>query len=370
MTTVGIIGAGQLGQMLGFAGRPLGIDCVFLDPSPNPPALAAGEVLRCPFDDRTALHALAARADVLTYEFENVPVEAVLDLPAGTNVFPPAEALRVSQDRLYEKRLFQTLEIPTAEFRNVESGADLEDAASALDFPFVLKTRRLGYDGKGQAVVRDRAQMEDAWRDSNSVPLIAEKLIDFDYEVSAIGARNVAGDIVSYPLTENSHRDGILRTSVAPAGTPELSALATGYHSKLVAHLNYVGVLALELFVVGDRILANEFAPRVHNSGHWTIEGTASSQFENHLRAVLDLPLGDASAVAHAAMENLIGEMPAAIDEIRQQGFHVHDYGKAPRPGRKLGHVSLVADTAADRDQALDRLRLLLGECGTDHGRR
>lgn len=357
MSTVGIVGAGQLGQMLGFAGRSLGVDCVFLDPSPQPPALAAGEVLKYAFDDKTGLNELAAHVDVLTYEFENVPVESVCGLRDGIRVFPPTEALRTAQDRLQEKRLFQSLDIPVAEFCNVESEADLRIAIESLGFPFVLKTRRLGYDGKGQAVVRDAGQLEVAWRELKSVPLIAERLIDFDREVSAIGARNIAGDIVSYPLTQNVHLGGILRTSLAPAESSDLSTLATSYHSRLLHHMDYVGVLAVEFFVAGDRLVANEFAPRVHNSGHWTIEGAVTSQFENHLRAILGLPLGDASSVGQIAMENLIGELPACIETIRQQGFHVHDYGKDPRPGRKLGHITLVTESVAARDRELHRLR-------------
>ena len=327
MSTVGIVGAGQLGQMLGFAARALDVECVFLDPSAAPPASAAGQVLRFAFDDRGGLAELAARADVLTYEFENVPVQAVEELTGTLDVFPPPGALRVAQDRLDEKTLFESLDIPTPPFHKVDSRNDLFAAAEAIGLPLVVKTRRLGYDGKGQAVVRDASQIETTWSKLGSAPLIAEQLVPFDYEVSAIGARDRAGRIVTYPLTRNAHVDGILRTSLAPAGTPSLTEVATDYHARLSDRLDYVGVLALELFVVGDRLLANEFAPRVHNSGHWTIEGAATSQFENHLRAILGLPLGDTAAVGHAAMENLIGTMPADVAGLTQAGYHVHDYG-------------------------------------------
>jgi 5-(carboxyamino)imidazole ribonucleotide synthase len=357
MTTVGIVGAGQLGQMLGMAGRSLNVDCVFLDPAPNPPASSVADVLPYPFDDARGLGELAALADVLTYEFENVPVEALRRLTADLPVYPPTEALRKAQDRLEEKSLFQALDIPTAEFRNVESAADLYKAIEAMPLPLVLKTRRFGYDGKGQSVVHDPAQAEAAWQELGGVPLIAEQFIPFDREVSAIGVRSVSGEIATYPLTENVHRDGILRTSLAPAGSPALRALAESYHSRLLARLDYVGVLTLELFVVGDRLLANEFAPRVHNSGHWTIEGALTSQFENHLRAILARPLGDTSARGFAAMVNLIGTLPARLGSIRQQGFSVHEYGKSPRPGRKLGHITLVADRADQRDAELERLK-------------
>lgn len=360
MTTLGIIGGGQLGQMLGYAAAPLGVECVFLDPSPQPPAASAGDVLTFAFDDATGLRQLAARADVLTYEFENVPVDALQGLPAGAAVYPPPAALESAQDRLREKTLFQTLGIPTAEFRNVESAATLESAAEELGLPLVLKTRRFGYDGKGQAVIRNLQALDSAWEELGAVPLIAERLIDFDYEVSAIGARSIDGNIASYPLSENHHHEGILRTSLAPAGNPALTELAADYHARLVRHLDYVGVLVLELFVVGDELMANEFAPRVHNSGHWSIEGAATSQFENHVRAVLNMGLKDPSVTRFSAMKNLIGTLPGRLPDIRREGFYVHEYGKSERPGRKLGHITLTGDTAAERDEKLAQLEGLL----------
>jgi len=360
VSKVGIIGAGQLGQMLGFAGRAIDAECTFLDPSPAPPALDAGEVLTFAFDDPAGLAELADRSDVLTYEFENVPVDAVVALGHRITVRPPPVALRAAQDRLDEKQLFHTLDIPTPRFHDVGSRSALDDAASSLDYPFVLKTRRLGYDGKGQAAVSDASELDAVWQRLGTVPLIAEQWIAFDREVSAIGARDAAGAIATYPLSQNVHEGGILRTTIAPATGDALAAQATTYHTRLLEHLDYVGVLALELFVVGDRLLANEFAPRVHNSGHWTIEGAVTSQFENHLRAITGLPLGDASSRGHAAMVNLIGAMPAALDEIRAAGFFVHDYGKAPRPRRKLGHISLLAASAEERDRRLKELERLL----------
>ncbi len=360
MTTVGIVGAGQLGQMLGFAARSLGVECIYLDPAPLPPARVAGTVLKREFDDPIGIAELVARADVLTYEFENVPVDALAAVNNRIPIYPPVEALRTAQDRLEEKRVFEALGIPTPEFRNVESNTDLERAAAELGFPLVLKTRRLGYDGKGQAVIRDARSLRDAWCRLGPAALIAERLIPFDREVSAIGARGIGGDTVRYPLTENVHEGGILCTSIAPARDPGLAADAGAYLTALLDHFDYVGVLALELFVIDGELLANEFAPRVHNSGHWTIEGAATSQFENHLRAVLGMPLGDTSALGHAAMVNLIGSMPSRPDAVGQRGYHLHDYGKEARPGRKLGHVTLVAQTAGDRDAELERLRSLL----------
>lgn len=356
MSTIGIIGGGQLGQMLGYAAPALDLDCLFLEPVEGAPAASAGELLPYAYDDPAGLDELAARAGTVTYEFENVPVGSVQRIAGDVSVYPSANALEAAQDRLVEKRLFRSLDIPTPEFHAVNSLAELEQAAEALGFPFVLKTRRLGYDGKGQAVIREQEALAAAWQDLGAVPLLAEDWIAFDFEVSMIGARNTHGQTAYYPLTQNEHDSGILRTSRAPAGDAELTALATDYHSRLTAQLDYVGVLALELFVLGDQLIANEFAPRVHNSGHWTIEGTASSQFENHLRAVSGMPLGDTRALGYAAMENLIGTLPANLDEIRRLGFYVHDYGKAPRAGRKLGHITLVAESAAEREAKLAEL--------------
>jgi 5-(carboxyamino)imidazole ribonucleotide synthase len=289
---IGIIGAGQLGQMLGFAARDLGDQCRFVDPSESPPAAAVGEVTRAPFDDAAALRGLARHCNVVTYEFENVPVDALMPIAEVVPVFPPLAALRHAQDRLAEKRLFAQLNIPLPDYRTVDSRDDLVAAVADVGLPLILKTRRLGYDGKGQFVLHDAGDVEDAWRELGGRPLIAEQWIPFDREVSAIGARNVNGDIVMYSLTHNVHSDGILHTSCAPVEDPVLQSVARRYLEDMLAHLDYVGVLALELFVTGDRLLANEFAPRVHNSGHWTIEGAETSQFTNHLLAITNRPLG------------------------------------------------------------------------------
>jgi len=360
VTRVGIIGAGQLGQMLGQAGQSLGIECVFLDPSEDPPAQNTGTVVRCAFEDVDGIRQFASRVDVLTYEFENVPVAAIESIAADVDVYPPPAALRFAQDRLVEKQLFESLGIPVANFHRVDSLAELRTAAEKLGLPLVLKTRTLGYDGKGQIVIRDSATLESAWRELGTVPLIAEQMIAFDCEVSAIGARSVRGEIVNYPLTENQHEAGILRTSRAPAGSAELTRLAHDYHTKLAVELGYVGILALELFVVDQQLIANEFAPRVHNSGHWTQDGAVTSQFDNHLRAILDMPLGSPSANAHVAMENLIGSLPPNMEQIATAGFHTHEYGKAPRPGRKLGHINLLADSAAEREQKWQELQQIM----------
>jgi 5-(carboxyamino)imidazole ribonucleotide synthase len=353
---VGIIGAGQLGQMLGFAARNIGVECVFLDPGDDPPAAVAGDVLRYAFDSDAGLAELAGRTDLITYEFENVPVHALAKLPEDTIVYPPAAALEHAQDRMIEKTLFEQLGIPVPGFRSVESAEDLSKAADELGLPVVLKTRRLGYDGKGQIVVRERAEIGNAVDSLGGVDLIAEQWVPFDREVSAIGARSVSGEVAFYPLTQNEHLNGILSVSRAPADADALEAAARQYLERLLTHLDYVGVLALELFVTSDGLLANEFAPRVHNSGHWTIEGAETSQFENHLRAILDLPLGSTEMCGEAGMVNLIGRIPDDREPLDTPPCHLHDYGKAPRAGRKLGHINVLTNNRAERDKILEKL--------------
>ncbi len=353
---IGIVGGGQLGQMLGYAGRDLGFDCTCLDPSPAPPAADAGTVISAAFDDSDAISELASNVDVLTYEFENVPVTALEPALDICPVFPPLGALSKAQDRLSEKTLFESLDIPLPGWHAVDSRDDLQAAAERLGLPLVLKTRRLGYDGKGQFLVRSDEDLGAAWQELGGSPLIAEAFVPFDYEVSAIAARAVNGDIEFYPLTHNQHAGGILRYSRAPVEVAALEAQASDAARKLLESLDYVGVVALELFVRDGELLANEFAPRVHNSGHWTIEGAVTSQFANHLLAVAGREPGDASARHHAGMLNLIGEIPAAARGDLGPGAVLHDYGKSPREGRKLGHITVVADSAAERDDALARL--------------
>jgi 5-(carboxyamino)imidazole ribonucleotide synthase len=345
---IGILGAGQLGQMLGFAARELGHSCFFLDPSESPPAAEAGPVIPAAFDDPAALSLLAEKCEVLTYEFENVPVEALGNLTIEIPIYPPLEALRIAQDRLTEKQSFERLGIPLPKYRAVNSIDDLQAARDAIGLPLVLKTRRFGYDGKGQYVIRDDHQVATGWQELGSEPLIAEQWVAFDYEVSAIGVRAVDGTIAAYCLTRNEHSGGILRTSRAPVAESGLTAKANAYLTRLLDDLGYVGVLALELFVVGDELYANEFAPRVHNSGHWTIEGAATSQFANHILAVTGEQPGSTACIGHAGMINLIGEIPESARQL--QAGNLHDYGKSARPGRKLGHITVVAESADARD--------------------
>jgi 5-(carboxyamino)imidazole ribonucleotide synthase len=271
-------------------------------------------------------------------------------------VCPPVAALAAAQDRVSEKRLFEKLEIPTTRWQAVDSFRQLTRAAEEIGLPGVVKTRRMGYDGKGQAVVRSGADLERAWASLGEAPLIYEELIDFDCEVSIIGARSRSGEVVVYPLNANVHTGGILRLTRAPFGPPAWQRAAARHLERVLAHFHYSGVLTIEFFVRRGRLLANEMAPRVHNSGHWTIEGAVTSQFENHLRAILDLPLGQTAATGHCAMVNLVGEVPPRAAILAHPGVHLHDYGKQPRPGRKVGHCTLVAASAALRDRQAQRL--------------
>lgn len=357
MNKVGIIGAGQLGQMLGFAANRIGLECVFLDPSDTPPAASVGHVTQAAFDDADALAALANTCDIVTYEFENVPVDALRAIESICPVLPSPLALESAQDRLAEKRLFESLQIPVPGYRAVDSPADLRQASKVLGLPLVVKTRYLGYDGKGQVILRTIDDAAAVVTALGGKTLIAEELVQFDYEVSAIGARSASGDIVAYALSRNEHRDGVLRVSRTVDGNAQLSSTAHGYLHRLLTELRYVGVLALELFVRGKQLLANEFAPRVHNSGHWTIEGAITSQFENHLRAITGMPLADTAVIGFPGMVNIIGDMPAKSAFAGVGNVVVHDYGKTGRPGRKLGHATIIANSVADRDRCLLQLQ-------------
>ena len=336
---VGFLGGGQLARMMALAGIPLGIRSSFLDPVSDACAGVAGDLIVDAYDAPAGLDRLAAGADVVTFEFESVPASSAERLASRVAVHPPPRALEVAQDRLSEKRLFQRLGIETTGFLPIGSQADLDAAAR----PGVLKTRRLGYDGKGQRVL-DGSDAGGAFDDLGGVPLLLEDLVPFDRELSAIAVRGRDGEVRCYPLVENHHAEGILRVTHAPAPdlTPALQALGERYVTAVLEELDYVGVLALELFQVGDRLLANEMAPRVHNSGHWTIEGAQTSQFENHMRAVCGLPLGEVTARGSSTMVNLIGTAPDATAVLAVDGAHLHLYGKAPRPGRKIGHVTLT----------------------------
>ena len=360
LANVGIVGAGQLGRMMALAGYPLGIRCSFLDTSAQAPAAQVAPILVGPLEDPALLEKLALQSDVLTFDWENIAGRALAPLEALTRVRPPRAALEVSQDRLHEKALFRRLRIPVAAHAAVDSRKDLERAAAELGLPGVLKTRRLGYDGKGQLVIERRDGIEQAWSMLGAEGLIYEKFQPFSREVSIVGARSQPGEIVCYPLSVNTHAGGILRYGLAPFAHRALERSARVYLKRVMRALEYVGVLAIEFFVVKGRLIANEMAPRVHNSGHWTIEGCATSQFENHLRAICDLPLGSTRALGHTAMINFLGEMPDRERLLGIEGLAFHDYGKAPRPGRKLGHCTVLRARPAERDRALrDTLKLI-----------
>jgi 5-(carboxyamino)imidazole ribonucleotide synthase len=361
--TVGIVGAGQLGRMLALAGYPLGLDFLFLDPAREAPAGQVAPQICGEFTDDTLLALLANETEVLTFDWENISVDALRKLPKGTHICPPINALAAAQDRVKEKQLFERLSIPTTRWRAVESHAQLARAVQEIGLPGVLKTRRLGYDGKGQRVLRHPEDVQSAWDALGNAPLLYEELVPFDYEVSIIGARSRRGEVVVYPLNGNVHAEGILRLTRAPCGSVALQRLAARYLRRALGHFRYAGVLTIEFFVRRGRLIANEMAPRVHNSGHWTIEGAETSQFENHLRAILGLPLGATRARGHCAMINLIGQMPPKAEILAIEGVHLHDYGKAPRPGRKLGHLTLVERSAPVRDR---RARRLLGGLAPD----
>ncbi len=355
---IGVLGAGQLGRMLALAGIPMGESFTFLHPQESACVRGLGEVIVAPYDDRARLEELARRAEVVTYEFESVPVDPVRWLASRVPVYPPPRALEVGQDRFAEKTFFEELGIPTARFAKVDDQRSLEDAVHRLGFPAFLKTRRGGYDGKGQARFANAADVAGAFAKLGGVPAILESHVTFERELSILAVRAKDGEVRTYPLVENHHRAGILRVSHAPAPdiTAALEQKARTYAERVTAKLDYVGVLAIELFQAGDELLANEMAPRVHNSGHYSIEGAHTSQFENHLRAIRGLPLGDTRSVGPSAMVNILGGIPKSSEILGVPGAHLHLYGKDPKPGRKVGHVTLRATTPSE---LAERLALL-----------
>ena len=304
---------------------------------------------------------LASRSDVVTFDWENISGRALEPLEKITQVRPPRAALEVSQDRLAEKALFTRLKIPVAAHCAVDSRAELIRAAEKIGLPGVLKTRRLGYDGKGQFVLRATGDVDQAWAAIGAAGLIYEKFQEFSRELSLVGVRSASGQAVFYPLSCNTHGGGILRHSIAPFINARLEKSARLYMKRVMSALDYIGVLTLEFFVVQGSLIANEMAPRVHNSGHWTIEGCVTSQFENHLRAVCDMPLGSTRALGHTAMINFLGQMPDRERLLAIDGLAYHDYGKTPRPGRKLGHCTILKRLPKDRNTALSNTLKLIG---------
>ena len=350
MTTVGILGGGQLARMMALSGAPLGLRFLVMDTVADACAGQFAPMIVGDWRDEKALAEFASRVDVATFDFENVPAESAQWLADRIPVFPQPRALAVAQDRLAEKTLFRELGIPVPEFAAIASREELDAAIAQLGTPCILKTRRLGYDGKGQFRIKSPGDAAAAWdalgAQATSVGLILEGFVAFERELSVVAVRGRKGEFRTWPLTENWHVDGVLSASLAPAKTDDaLAQTAFAHARKLAEALDYVGVFALELFCRDGVLLANELAPRVHNSGHWTIEGSETSQFQNHLRAVLGLPLGSTRMVGMACMLNWIGEMPDANAVLGEAGGHWHDYGKEARSGRKVGHATLRADS-------------------------
>jgi 5-(carboxyamino)imidazole ribonucleotide synthase len=356
---IGIIGGGQLGRMLALSGHPLGMHFVFLDPAPDACAAALGEHLCADYSDHPHLRMLADEVDVVTFEFENAPADTIAFLSQFVPVYPAAEALRTARDRWLEKNLFRELQIPTPAFANIESQTDLEQAVANIGLPAVLKTRQLGYDGKGQKVLRGASDVIDAFAALGNVPCLLEGFVDFSGEVSLIAVRGRGGETQFYPLVHNTHRDGILRLSIASTNHP-LQNLAEDYARRVLDKLQYVGVLAFEFFEIDGGLTANEIAPRVHNSGHWTIEGAECSQFENHLRAIAGLPLGSTAKVGESAMVNFIGSVPPLAELAALQYCHAHIYAKEFKPGRKVGHATLRCFDRATLKASIREVEALL----------
>jgi 5-(carboxyamino)imidazole ribonucleotide synthase len=361
---IGVIGGGQLGRMLALAGTPLGMRFAFLDPAPDACAQALGEHLQADYGDRDHLRQLAEEVDLVTFEFESVPAETVAFLSQFVPVYPSADSLRIARDRWYEKSMFRELGIPTPEFADIQSQSELDAAVASMGLPAVLKTRTLGYDGKGQKLLRQAEDVQGAFAELGSVPCILEGFVAFSGEVSLLAVRGRDAETRFYPLVHNTHDSGILSLSVASRAHP-LQALAEDYARRVLQRLDYVGVLAFEFFEVEGGLKANEIAPRVHNSGHWTIEGSACSQFENHLRAVAGLPLGSTATLGESAMLNFIGCVPPVHEVVAIGDCHLHHYGKAFKAGRKVGHATLRCADRATLDERISQVRSLQASART-----
>lgn len=342
MKRLGILGGGQLARMLALAAYPLGIETLCLDPNPEACAGQVTKIIQGNLNDKSVLTQFLEQVDLITYETENIPLAAAQWVAQTRPLLPCAKILEIAQDRLKEKSFFQALQIPTARFAAVSSEEDLKKAIADIGLPTVLKTRRLGYDGKGQYIIESESDISKAWSQLQNQELILEQFIHFDFEVSLIGVRSQQGEIRYYPLIKNHHRQGILQSSQAPFNHPDLEKQAQYYMEQILLELSYVGVLTVEFFYHNKQLIANEMAPRVHNSGHWTIEGAQTSQFANHLRAIYGWSLGCTEAVGNCFMLNCIGNMPPPEVYLQIPEAHYHTYGKAPRPGRKLGHVTLI----------------------------
>jgi 5-(carboxyamino)imidazole ribonucleotide synthase len=356
---IGILGAGQLGRMIALAGIPLNCSFNFLDPVPHSPASVAGRQFSGGYEDYKLLDSFLNGVDVVTYEFENVSSTATQYLTQKVKVFPPSRALEITQDRIFEKKFFNRLDIATPRFYEINNKNELRKAAAENGFPCVLKTRRMGYDGKGQFALKNNAGLDAVIADIEIKDMILEDFVKFNRELSILAVRSVTGETAFYSLVENLHKEGILRLSKAPAEgiTPQLQQEAESYAKKVLTELNYVGVLAIELFEIDGKLLANEMACRVHNSGHWTIEGAETSQFENHVRSITGMPLGSTACVGFSAMFNIIGQVPDVDSLLSIPGVHLHLYDKQPRPNRKIGHITFRCDEKSEFLRITDELR-------------
>ncbi len=359
--TIGILGGGQLARMMALAGIPLGLQFRFLDPAADACAGALGDLLQAGFEDTAAASQLGQSVDVATYDFENVPAASAAALLQHCALHPGVAPLQQCQDRLVEKKLLQDLDIPVPPFVAVSSRPDLLAAVERLGFPSVLKTRRLGYDGKGQVILRQLEDLERAWQRLGDAELILEAFVPFDAECSLVSVRSQEGEIRFWPLTRNVHKDGVLMLSHPGSLGAGLQARAEQIAQRLLAHFNYIGVMTVEFFMANGQLMVNEIAPRVHNSGHWTIDAATTSQFENHLRAICGLPLGSVEQQQACLMFNWTGRIPDAVELLSIPGLHLHDYGKEARAGRKLGHATL---TAASEQQLQQRGNLLAARLG------
>ncbi|MGC3871825.1 5-(carboxyamino)imidazole ribonucleotide synthase [Halomonas sp. GXIMD04776] len=365
MMHIGIVGGGQLGRMMAEAGAGFDARFTFLDPSDSPCAALHGRHIQADWNDNAAHERLVVDSDVVTFEFENIAAEVVTRLAEDRPAFPPAKALATAQDRWAEKSLFRSLDIPLPPVAKIDNQTDLDAAVAEIGLPAVIKTRTLGYDGKGQKLLREPDDVTDAFAELGAVPLVLEGFVDFDHEVSVIAVRGNDGETRVWPLVRNEHRQGMLHCSIPEPGHA-LQPLAEDYANRVLAELDYVGVMAFEFFVQdSETLLANEIAPRVHNSGHWTIEGAVTSQFENHLRAITGLPLGCVERLAPCAMLNVIGALPERDAVLKVPGTRWHDYGKAPRPGRKIGHITVLAANEAQLGERIATVeRLLVNDLG------
>jgi 5-(carboxyamino)imidazole ribonucleotide synthase len=363
---VAVLGGGQLGRMLALSGIPMGLRFRFLDPSAAACAQDVGDLVVGALDDQAALDAVANGSHLVTYEWEGVPAASVEYLSDKYRVSPGAVSLRASQDRLTEKELFVSLGIPTAPFAPVASESDLREAIGTIGLPVILKTRRGGYDGLGQVLIESHDAIGPALATLHRSQLIVEGRVPFDRELSVIATRAADGTVVTYPPVHNEHRDGILRVSRAPVADldPGVAREAEAIIQRILDSTGHIGTLCVELFQIGSQLFANEFAPRVHNSGHWTIEGARTSQFENHLRAGLGWPLGSAAAHGCSAMVNCIGRVPDRAAVLAIPGTHLHEYAKAARRGRKVGHVSITARHEEALEHALAQLLAVIGNDG------